>query len=132
MIMKNFIILFVLCMTTFAVTANATTTNNDDPTPIIKATFDGGQIAYQNYIQKNLQYPNCARENGVEGLVTISFFVLADGTIHGAKVVEGMNDKCDQVALEVISNMPKWVPAQKAEKPTATKNYISLNFFLEG
>ncbi len=130
--MKNIIIIFAAVMTFFATTVNATTTNNDHPSPVIPAIFKGGEAAFENYIQENLVYPECAREKAVEGEVTISFFVLADGSIHGARVVKGIDEKCDQVALDVITNMPKWLPAQQGSKAMASKNYVKVNFQLEG
>ena len=129
--MNKSIFLFALCLTCFSFAATANNIHNEDPKPVVRAAFDGGQFAFQKYIKENLQYPTSALEYGVEGQVTISFYVLTDGTIQGAKIVKSLNEQCDEVALKVISKMPKWVPAQRGGKFMATKNYLTLNFFLE-
>ena len=97
---------------------------------IIPASYYGGKAAIKNYLEAHLAYPSCAREAGIEGKVTISFFVLPDGTVFRPRIEKGIHKKCDQVALQVIKNMPTWVPAMHNGLPTASKTKITLHFRL--
>lgn len=128
------LIAFLSFVALMAIQLNAnpiyTEENNDDK--IIKAHFTGGKSALHDYINEHLHYPSCARERGVEGQVTVSFYVLADGTIHGAKIVDGLDTKCDGVALNVVQNMPKWVPATAKGQQVPTKQYLTFNFYIQG
>lgn len=98
---------------------------------VTKAQFVGGETALQDYIKTNLVYPSCAREKALEGTVIISFFVLPDGSIYNAKVVEGMDKVCDQAALSFVNNMPNWAPANRNGIAAASKVQMNINFQLE-
>lgn len=101
------------------------------PSANASASFAGGEVKLAEYIQEHFNYPEIARQYGIEGEVKISFFVLADGSLHGARIVKGINAVCDQAALKAISAMPKWTPARKDGKPMASKNHLTLRFSLE-
>ncbi len=132
--MKNYFVSTVLCIGFFAgncYAANDKKDNGPGDESIVKACFTGGVEAFNDYIQQHLNYPECAREAAIEGQVIVSFFVLADGTIHRPKIVKGIQDKCDEVALRVIESMPKWKPAMRGGVQVASKRTVALNFNLE-
>ncbi len=128
--------LFFIAAICFFVVSNTQANNNpnksEDKPAIKKAHFNDGTSSFQEYVKMNLIYPSCAREKALEGKVDVSFFVLPDGTIHGARVTRGMDKVCDKVALNMINNMPNWNPAQKNGKPMASKVKVSINFRLDG
>ncbi|RYD56186.1 MAG: energy transducer TonB [Sphingobacteriales bacterium] len=78
------------------------------------------------YISKNLNYPAAARENNIEGRVTIQFVVSEDGSIGDAKVVGnkrhggGLEDE----AIRVVRSMPNWRPGKQNGR--AVKVYFTL------
>lgn len=114
---------------------NHNKTNNKDKDKenvITDAQFMGGHDSMQQYIDANLAYPACALEEGMEGTVEISFFVLPDGSIYNAKVLKGITNQCDQAALKIVENMPGWEPATKNGMAVASKAKIAINFRLEG
>lgn len=136
--MKNIISCAILMMMFLTVTANA---NNgpkkgskngpDKPVAIQNADFKGGNTEMLDYIHTNLKYPECARENALEGTVEISFFVLADGSIHGARVIDGFDTPCNNAALKVIQDMPNWTPATRNGQAVGSKHKVKINFNLE-
>ncbi|MFI4963685.1 MAG: TonB family protein [Legionellales bacterium] len=65
------------------------------------------------YLSKNLHYPELARSTGIEGRVAIEFVVNEDGSVSNAKVVRGIGGGCDEEALRIVSNMPKWKPGKQ-------------------
>lgn len=132
--MKNIISLCTVLMMFLAFTANANNDPKNDPDkPVVtqRASFKGGQAELANYLKKNLEYPILARENALEGDVTISFFIQADGSIHGAQIVDGFNSLCDAAALDVIKNMPKWAPATRNGRAVPSKYKLTVNYSLD-
>lgn len=133
--MKNIISFLTVSMMFFSFHAQAANIvndkDNDDPKGVTEASFEQGELDLDNYFKDNLVYPTAARINDIEGEVTLSFFVLQDGTVHGARVVEGIDKMCDKAALEAVESMPKWKPAQRNGKAMASKKYIKVNFSLE-
>jgi len=65
------------------------------------------------YMSSHLQYPDAARDAGIEGRVIVSFVVNEDGSVTNATVVRGIGGGCDQEALRMISSMPKWKPGKQ-------------------
>ena len=69
------------------------------------------------FISKNIQYPELARTNGIEGRVAVQFVVNEDGSITDVKVTRGIGGGCDEEAVRVIKSMPKWKPGRNNGVP---------------
>lgn len=102
-----------------------------DPEKIELAQFKGGPAALQQYVTKHLIYPDCARQSALEGSVTVSFFVLADGAICNPKVEQSLSEACDLAALQLIENMPGWQPANKNGEAMHSRIKMKIWFSLE-
>ena len=76
------------------------------------ASFPRGIKAFYKYLSKNLKYPETAQKLRIQGRVFVQFIVEKDGTISDAKVVKGIGGGCDEEALRVIKEMPKWIPGK--------------------
>lgn len=76
------------------------------------------------YLSKKLKYPELAKENNVQGRVTVQFVVNEDGSISEAKVLKGIGGGCDEEALRVINNMPRWKPGMHNGK--AVRVYMNI------
>ena len=72
--------------------------------------FQGGRMAYLEYIRKNMNYPADALRNGVEGGVLVKFIVEKDGSISNAEILRSMTKSFDTEALRLICHMPNWTP----------------------
>lgn len=79
--------------------------------------FPGGEEAYNIYIAENMQYPETAKENGIEGVVTVVFVVKSDGTLTGLKIKRPLDPDLEDEALRLVKGMPKWIPADKGDAP---------------
>ncbi|MFA6058321.1 MAG: TonB family protein [Taibaiella sp.] len=88
---------------------------NEEPRTFteIMPEFPGGMAALLAFVQKNLRYPNEAREDGIEGRVIVRFVVNTLGEIEGAKIMRGIGGGCDKEALRVVNAMPKWKPGKQ-------------------
>ncbi len=76
------------------------------------------------YLARNIQYPQMARETQTTGRVVIKFVVNEDGSVSGAKVLKSIGSGCEEEALRVINSMPKWKPGKNNGK--AVKVYFTL------
>jgi len=70
--------------------------------------FRGGQKKLVRFINKNLEYPAAAEEQGVEGKVFVYFVVEPNGELRNFKVLRGIGSGCDEEALRVLRLSPNW------------------------
>ncbi len=96
-----------------------------------KPSFPGGIEAFYRYVSKNLTYPNLARNRGVEGKVFLSFVIDKDGSISDVEVVKGIGAGCDEEAVRVLQNAPKWNPGKQRGKPVKVRMVIPIIFALK-
>jgi TonB family protein len=95
--------------------------------------YEGGQGAIESYITNNLQYPQEAIDNGIEGTVQVQFGVdengnIANVTTVGNKIGYGLEEE----AIKVVSNMPKWNPGKVKGKSVKTRMILPITYRLEG
>lgn len=70
--------------------------------------FVGGQPALEKYLLNNLRYPSEALKNNIEGIVVVRFNIMKDGSIKDSQILRGIEASCNEEALRLIQNMPKW------------------------
>jgi len=92
--------------------------------------FPGGDLELRKYIAQNVQYPEIAKENGIQGRVFIQFVVNQKGEIEQVKVVRGVDPALDKEAIRVISALPKWKPGSQRGKPVRVSFTVPINFQL--
>lgn len=82
-----------------------------------KPSFNGGDAnEFTKWAYANLEYPEAARENGIQGRVILQFTIETDGSITGIKVLRGVDPALDQAAIDVIKKSPKWTPGKQRDK----------------
>ena len=79
--------------------------------------FPGGMDAFFRYIRKNLDYPKEAKQNKVQGKVFVSFVIDSTGSVQkeSVKVIKGIGHGCDEEAVRLIKNSPKWKPGRVSQ-----------------
>lgn len=95
-----------------------------------QAEFPGGLDSMYAYIVKNLKYPEAAKEKGIEGRVFVQFVIEKDGSISNVKILRGIGGGCEEAAVEMIKNMPKWKPGKQRGKPVRFQFVLPINFEL--
>lgn len=90
----------------------------------------GGMQAFYKYIGKKIKYPKQARRMGVEGRVFVQFVVDKDGTLTDIKVLKGIGAGCDEEALRVLKEAPKWQPGKQRGRPVKVRMSIPIFFKL--
>lgn len=83
-----------------------------------------------NFINGNLEYPECARINGTEGTVVIQFTVEEDGSVRDCEVVRSLGDGCDHEALRIVNSFPTWIPGKQRGNPVVVRFTLPIEFKL--
>lgn len=95
-----------------------------------KPTPKGGMAAFYEYVGKEFEYPRQARELNIEGKVFVQFVIEKDGSISGTQVVRGIGAGCDEEAIRVVKNSPKWMPGKQRGKPVRVRMVLPITFKL--
>lgn len=95
------------------------------------ASFPGGEAAKNDYITKNLKYPATAKDNGIEGVVSVAFTVKADGSIGNIKIKRMVDPDLESEAIRLVKQMPKWTPANDNGTPVESTAEVNISFSLE-
>ena len=74
-----------------------------------KPSFNGGDA-------NEFSNPEIAKENGVQGRVTLQFTVNPDGSVSNVKVLRGVDSSLDKEAVRVVSMSPKWKPGKQRDR----------------
>ncbi len=93
--------------------------------------FPGGNTARVRYLANNIKYPKTARELGIQGTVYLSFIVEKDGSVTNVEILRGIGYGCDEEALRVVRDMPKWKPGKQREKPVRVQFSMPVRFVLQ-
>ena len=97
----------------------------DDP------EFPGGMDSLYAFIERNLVYPQLAKDNKIEGKVYVSFTVETDGSISNVKVLRDIGGGCGAEAMRVVMKMPKWKPGKQRGKPVRVQFNLPIEFKLK-
>ena len=82
-----------------------------------KPSFQGGDAnQFSKWVNQRLVYPEIAKENGVQGRVTLQFTVENDGSVTKVKVLRGVDPSLDKEAVRVVSQSPKWKPGKQRDR----------------
>ena len=82
-----------------------------------KPSFQGGDAnQFSKWVNSRLEYPEIAKENGVQGRVTLQFTVEKDGSVTKVKVLRGVDPSLDKEAVRVVSMSPKWSPGKQRDR----------------
>ena len=79
----------------------------------VQPEFNGN---LNQWIGENVQYPEEAYANQIDGRVFVTFVIEKDGAVTHARVVRSAHPLLDAEALRVIAGMPKWKPAMSGGK----------------
>jgi len=94
--------------------------------------FPGGDLAMKKFLQDNIRYPIMANQSGIQGTVHVTFVIERDGSVTDVKIQRGIGGGCDEEALRVVRNMPRWEPGKQRGKPVRVQYHMPLKFKLSG
>jgi TonB family protein len=97
---------------------------NADEMPV----FPGGEAGLNSWIKERVKYPKPAKDNGIQGIVEISFIVEKDGRVADVKIVKDIGGSCGMEAKHLIEQMPGWKPGKIGGKSVRVKKNVSVKF----
>lgn len=83
------------------------------------------------FLSENLQYPQQAKENKIEGKVLVSFTIDEQGNVQKPTIKKSPDEHLSAEALRVINLLPRWAPATKNGKPVASELCLPIAFKLQ-
>jgi TonB family protein len=93
-----------------------------------KATTQASFADLENYINKNLRYPEKAILNGIKGTVYLTFIIGADGLVKSPKVTQGVHPELDAAAMQFVMGMPAWIPGQRNGVAIESEVILPISF----
>lgn len=97
----------------------------------VMPSFTGGEQALERFIQDNLEYPQEALDNDVEGQVMVSFAVDENGRVYEPSVVgRKLGYGLEQAALDVVRKMPNWSPGRIKGQNVKTRFTLPITYQL--
>ena len=85
---------------------------------------------FTKWVFSKIVYPEIAKENGVQGRVTLQFTIDVDGSVKNVKVLRGVDSSLDKEAVRVVSSSPKWEPGKQRNKAVKVKYTFPVVFQL--
>lgn len=100
---------------------------DDEPVIIAEdpAVFSEGN--FSAWVQKRVggdNYPQIARENGIQGRVTVKFVIERDGSLSGIEVLNSPDRSLSEFVVKVIQGSPRWTPAKN--RGVAVRSWFTL------
>jgi periplasmic protein TonB len=84
------------------------------------------------FLHKNIVYPAVARDNGIQGVVTVSFVVWSDGSIRDVKILGApKGGGLDEEAMRVVKMMPRWLPGKQNGRAVNVQYTLPVRFQLQ-
>jgi periplasmic protein TonB len=94
-------------------------------------SFPGGDVELFKFIYDNIQYPEIAKENNIQGKVIMRFCVTSKGTVDQVSVTRGVDPSLDEEAIRVIKLLPLFKPGKQGGKPVNVWYSIPISFQLK-
>ncbi len=83
------------------------------------------------FIKNNMDYPNSALKDSIEGRVIVAFMIDTLGVTFDHKIVRGVRNDLDLEALRVSRLLKFDVPALRKYKPVTIRYVVPVAFSLD-
>jgi protein TonB len=93
--------------------------------------YPGGIEGFYKHISRELDYPHQAKRNGISGRVYVQFIIDEEGKLTEVKAIKGIGFGCDEEAVRVIKNAPKWKPGKQRGRPVKVRMVLPIVFSLQ-
>ncbi len=98
-------------------------------TPETLPYFPGGQSALEEFISKNLRYPEEAVKAGAEGIVLVQFTIEYEGSVHSPIILmDKVGYGASAETKRLVQLMPKWVPATISGESVTVEYTLPVSF----
>ena len=83
------------------------------------------------FVSNNFEFPEMAKEMGIQGRVYVNFVIEKNGTITNVEIVRGVDPLLDDEAVRVVKKLPKLIPAKQRGKPVRMSFTLPINAKLQ-
>jgi periplasmic protein TonB len=94
--------------------------------------FPGGDEARLFYLRRQVRYPEAALKELVQGVVMVVFVVEIDGTVSNVNVPNRIGGGCDDEAIRVTKEMPRWEPGKRKGRAVRVMVRMPIVFKIPG
>jgi protein TonB len=94
--------------------------------------YPGGDESRLNYLRRNVRYPEPALKGLIQGVVMVVFVVETDGSITNVNVAKKIGGGCDEEAIRVTKEMPRWEPGKRHGRPVRVMVRMPIVFRIPG
>lgn len=91
-------------------------------------SFPGGTSAFNEFLKKNLVYPQKAKARHIKGTVIITFVVRKDGSVSDLLVLRSPDDDLSGEALRVMHNCPAFIPGMQNGRAVNCSYMVPVGF----
>ncbi|RRA99184.1 energy transducer TonB [Larkinella rosea] len=74
---------------------------------------------FKSYLDENRRMPPEAKEKGISGTVRVRFLVAPDGSVSQFSIIKSLGYGCDEEAIRLIREGPRWKPLIRNGQPVA-------------
>lgn len=110
---------------------NGTSTEQSADRPDVMPQYPGGLEALMNYITSEMEYPDDAFRNGLQGTCVVQFVVTKTGHVDQVKVLRSISPELDAEVVRVCSQIGNFEPGQVEGKPVNVSLTLPVKFKLE-
>jgi periplasmic protein TonB len=93
--------------------------------------FPGGNDELLKFINEHTNYPEVAKENNIQGRVTLRFCVTSKGLVNQVSILKGVDPELDAEAIRVVSLLPPFKPGKQGGKPVPVWFLVPITFTLK-
>lgn len=98
----------------------------------VKPAFEGGDAnEFSKWVNSQIEYPQAAVDQKIEGKVILQFTVNKLGEVKDVKVVRGVNELLDNEAVRVVESSPKWEPGNQNGIPVSVNYTFPVIFRIQ-
>lgn len=110
----------------------------EEDVPVYKAEVNpdfmkagaNSQAKFQEWVKKNVKYPQLAQDNNVTGAVNLKFVIGKDGRVGSIEVLSSPDRSLTEEVMRVMTSSPAWTPGKQREKPVSVIGTIRIVFTL--
>lgn len=104
---------------------------DNNPEGYVEAMPTMGHSEFKKYLEEELFYPEEAISQGIEGRVVLQLVISRTGNVSDIEVKRGLGYGCDEEAIRLIKEGPRWSPATRDGINVESKVRVRIKFELK-
>jgi TonB family protein len=89
--------------------------------------FNCFNVKIRQFVGEEFEFPEKAKEMGIQGKIWVSFIIEKDGTVSNIIIERGVDKLLDEEAIRVMRKLPKFIPARIGGKIVRMQYSLPIN-----